>query len=51
MKERFVYLDNASATPIEPKVLEVMLPYLSDNYANPSSLHKLGRVNTSAIEN
>ena len=51
MKTKQVYLDNASTTPIDPKVLDVMMPYLKDNYGNPSSLHELGRRNKSAIEN
>ncbi len=45
-----VYLDNASTTPIDPKVLGVMLPYLMDNYGNPSSIHYEGRVAKNAIE-
>lgn len=45
-----VYLDNASTTPIDSKVCDIMLPYLKENYGNPSSLHKLGRVNKAAIE-
>ena len=48
---RKVYLDNASTTPIDSKVLEFMLPYLKDNYGNPSSLHTLGRISKNAIEN
>lgn len=48
---RKVYLDNASTTPINPKVFEVMLPYLKDNYGNPSSLHSLGRISKNSIEN
>jgi cysteine desulfurase len=31
------YLDYAAATPLDPKVLEAMLPYLADNFYNPSS--------------
>ena len=50
MKGRKVYLDYASTTPIKSDVLGVMLPYLKNNYGNPSSLHKLGRVNKSAVE-
>lgn len=49
-KKIHVYLDNASTTPIDSKVLSSMLPYLKENYGNPSSLHKLGRVNKVAIE-
>jgi len=45
-----IYLDNASTTPIEPKVLDAMLPYLKEKYGNPSSLHFEGRIAKSAIE-
>jgi len=45
-----IYLDNASTTKIDPKVLGVMLPYLKEKYGNPSSLHLEGRVARSAIE-
>lgn len=45
-----VYLDNASTTQTDKKVMEAMLPYLRDNYGNPSSLHHPGRVNKNAIE-
>lgn len=38
-----IYLDNASSTPLDGCVLEAMLPYLKENYANPSSRHAAGR--------
>lgn len=37
------YLDYNSTTPIDPKVLEAMLPFLKDNFANPSSTHHFGQ--------
>ena len=37
------YLDNNSTTPIDPRVLETMLPFLKDNFANPSSTHHFGQ--------
>lgn len=33
------YLDHAATTPLDPRVLEAMLPYLSDAWGNPSSLY------------
>lgn len=38
-----IYLDHSATTPVDPKVLEAMLPYFSDNFANPSSIYSLGR--------
>jgi len=41
-KEREIYLDYASATPIDPSVLRSMLPYLKKYFGNPSSIHLKG---------
>ncbi len=38
-----IYLDNAATTPIDPRVKEAMLPWLGDNFGNPSSVHLKGR--------
>lgn len=48
---KFVYFDNAATTPLDPEVLEAMLPFLSQHYGNPSSLHGPGRQVRAAIEN
>ena len=45
-----IYLDHASATPIDPRVLEFALPYLKDKIGNPSSLHTAGQEARDAIE-
>ena len=37
------YLDYNATTPIDPRVLEAMLPFLKDNFANPSSTHHFGQ--------
>jgi cysteine desulfurase len=38
-----VYLDHAATTPLRPEVLEAMLPYLTEQWGNPSSIHTSGR--------
>lgn len=45
-----VYLDHAATTPLDPEVLEAMLPYLREHYGNPSSPHALGRRARHAVE-
>ena len=37
-----VYLDSHATTPLDPRVLKAMLPYLTSEFANPSSAHVLG---------
>ena len=45
-----IYLDNAASTQIHEDVLNSMLPYLKEQYGNPSSLHRYGRLARKAIE-
>jgi cysteine desulfurase len=45
-----VYFDHAATTPVDPRVLEAMLPYFSHQYGNPSELHRLGREARAAVE-
>ena len=45
-----IYLDNAASTAIHDDVLTEMLPYLKEQYGNPSSIHKFGRVADKAIK-
>lgn len=45
-----VYLDNSATTKTDDEVLKEMLPYLAENYGNPSSIYKLGRENRKAVE-
>lgn len=45
-----VYLDNAATTRLDEQVFEAMLPYMKEEYGNPSSIHAYGRKTRSAIE-
>ncbi|CAA9457812.1 MAG: Cysteine desulfurase [uncultured Rubrobacteraceae bacterium] len=45
-----VYLDNAATTPVDPRVLEAMLPHLGATRGNPSSLHARGVAAREAVE-
>lgn len=45
-----IYLDNAASTPIHPQVIEAMMPYITNYYGNPSSIHAIGRQARAAIE-
>ncbi|MGR8929672.1 MAG: cysteine desulfurase family protein [Gammaproteobacteria bacterium] len=45
-----IYLDHNATTPLDPRVVDAMLPYLNQLYGNPSSLYRLGRIARSAID-
>lgn len=45
-----IYLDHNATTPIDDRVLDAMLPFLKTFYGNPSSLYRLGRIASSAID-
>ncbi|MFH2048966.1 MAG: cysteine desulfurase family protein [bacterium] len=47
----FIYLDHNATTPVDPEVVEAMLPYLKDIYGNASSVHSGGRDAKVALEN
>ena len=50
MEKRFVYADNAATTPLDPRVLEKMMPYLTEIYGNPSSVHQAGQRAKAAVD-
>lgn len=50
MSERFIYLDHAATTALDQRVLESMLPYLTTEYGNASSIYTLGRHAMQAID-
>jgi cysteine desulfurase len=45
-----IYLDNASTTQADSRVVKAMLPYFSEKYGNPSSLHEPGHESREAVE-
>jgi cysteine desulfurase len=45
-----IYFDNAATTPLDPAVLETMMPYLTHKFGNPSSIYSYGRESRMAIE-
>ena len=50
MENRFVYADNAATTPIDRRVLDKMLPFLTTEYGNASTLYQLGKSSHLALE-
>jgi len=45
-----IYLDYNASTPVDPSVLDAMLPYLRENFGNASSIHTFGQKARSAVE-
>ncbi|HCY45809.1 MAG TPA: aminotransferase class V-fold PLP-dependent enzyme [Flavobacteriales bacterium] len=45
-----IYLDNAATTPVDPEVIQAMVPYMETHFGNPSSSHSFGRKTKTAIE-
>lgn len=45
-----IYLDHAATTPTDPAVVQAMLPYFTEVYGNPSSVHAFGRESRRSVE-
>jgi cysteine desulfurase len=45
-----IYLDHSATTPLDPEVLDAMLPFYREGFANPSSIHAAGRQVRKAVE-
>lgn len=50
MAEPRIYLDHAATTPVDPRVVEAMLPYFNQRFGNPSSIHRWGQQAEAAVE-
>jgi cysteine desulfurase len=50
MSERIIYLDHAATTALDSRVLDAMIPYLTSEYGNASSIYTLGRHAMQAID-
>jgi cysteine desulfurase len=52
MKEqKEIYLDYAATTPLDPRVLQAMMPFFDQDFGNPSSIHRYGQTAEAALEN
>ncbi len=50
MDKRQVYLDHSATTPLDRRVVEAMLPYFTETFGNPSSLHQYGQAALAALD-
>ncbi len=49
-EKKRIYMDHAAGRPVDPRVVEAMLPYMQKTYGNPSSLHTYGQEARRALE-
>lgn len=50
LNNNLIYLDNNATTKVDEKVLEKMLPFFCEEYANPSSMYDFSRKTSNAIK-
>ena len=48
---RYVYADNAATTPVSKKVVDAIIPYMTEHFGNPSSLYETGQIASRAVRN
>jgi cysteine desulfurase len=49
VSDDFIYLDHSATTPTDPRVVDVMLPHFTQDFGNPSSLHRAGKAAARAL--
>lgn len=50
VEDKAVYMDNSATTPVRKEVVEAMLPYMTENFGNPSSIYEIGKISKYAID-
>lgn len=50
MNNRLIYLDHSATTPVDPRVVDAMLPYFTEKFGNASSLHRWGQAALAALD-
>ncbi|AKB51577.1 Cysteine desulfurase [Methanosarcina barkeri str. Wiesmoor] len=50
IEDKTIYMDNSATTPIRKEVVEEMLPYMTENFGNPSSIYEIGKISKHAID-
>ncbi len=51
VQDKTIYMDNSATTPVRKEVVEEMVPYLTENFGNPSSIYEIGKISKHAIDN
>ena len=50
VEDKAIYMDNSATTPARKEVVEEMLPYMTENFGNPSSIYEIGKISKHAID-
>ncbi len=45
-----IYMDNSATTPVRKEVVEEMIPYMTENFGNPSSIYEIGKISKHAVD-